>query len=131
MLKNSYLYFNKPASNERNFSKEQAMPVNHRAGTYVISSVAGEEYRAFIPRPLPPDPPLSLSVDDYDLMEKANRALGRLDGLATLLPDTSLFLYFFVGASGFSVGTSPRSLLASRITLPCERELPSGIWPDF
>jgi hypothetical protein len=37
----------------------------------------------------------------------------------------------FVGASGFSVGTSHRSLLASRITLPCERGLPSGIWPDF
>ena len=35
------------------------------------------------------------------------------------------------GASGFSVGTSHRSLLASRITLPCERGLPSGIWPDF
>ena len=29
-------------------------------------------------------------------MEKANRALGRLDGVATLLPDTSLFIYFFV-----------------------------------
>lgn len=72
------------------------MPASYRAGTYIISSVAGEECRAFIPRPLPPDPPLSLSVEDYDLMEKANRALGRLDGLATLLPDTSLFLYFFV-----------------------------------
>ena len=72
------------------------MPVSYRPGTYAISSVAGEEYRAFIPRSLPPDPPLSLSGEDYDLMEKANRALGRLDGLATLLPDTSLFLYFFV-----------------------------------
>jgi len=29
-------------------------------------------------------------------MEKANRALGRLDGVVTLLPDTSLFIYFFV-----------------------------------
>ncbi|HWQ35452.1 MAG TPA: Fic/DOC family N-terminal domain-containing protein [Blastocatellia bacterium] len=29
-------------------------------------------------------------------MERANRALGRLDGLAMLLPDTSLFIYFYV-----------------------------------
>lgn len=32
----------------------------------------------------------------FELMEKANWALGRLDGLATLLPDTSLFLYFYL-----------------------------------
>jgi Fic family protein len=71
------------------------MMPDHRSGKYVSSSVAGEECRAFIPPPLPPDPPLSLTADDYDLMEKANRALGRLDGVATLLPDTSLFIYFF------------------------------------
>lgn len=29
-------------------------------------------------------------------MEQANRALGRLDGLTALLPDTSLFIYFYV-----------------------------------
>ena len=29
-------------------------------------------------------------------MEKANRALGRLDGVTTLLPDASLFIYFYV-----------------------------------
>jgi hypothetical protein len=56
---------------------------DHRSGTYVRSSVAGEECRAFIPPPLPPDPPLSLTAEDHDLIEKANRALGRLDGLAT------------------------------------------------
>lgn len=72
------------------------MMPDHRSGTYVSSSVAGEECRAFIPPPLPPVPPLSLTAEDYDLMEKANRALGRLDGVATLLPDTSLFIYFFV-----------------------------------
>jgi hypothetical protein len=43
LLKNIYLYFNKMADNERNFSKEQAMPVSYRAGTYAISSVAGQE----------------------------------------------------------------------------------------
>ncbi|MBC8141555.1 MAG: Fic family protein [Armatimonadetes bacterium] len=31
-----------------------------------------------------------------DLSEQANRAVGRLDGLSLLLPDISLFLYFYI-----------------------------------
>jgi len=31
-----------------------------------------------------------------DLLEQANRALGRLDGIGTLLPDTRLFLYSYI-----------------------------------
>lgn len=65
-------------------------------GTYVTTATAGESVRAFIPNPLPPDPPIQLADRDHDLIEKANRALGRLDGIATLLPDVSLFLYFYV-----------------------------------
>jgi len=53
-------------------------------------------YRAFIPAPLPPEPPLRLTDELHDLLERANRALGRLDGLATLLPDPALFLYLYV-----------------------------------
>jgi Fic family protein len=45
---------------------------------------------------LPPDPALQLSDELHDLLERANRALGRLDGLATLLPDPTLFLYLYV-----------------------------------
>lgn len=65
-------------------------------GTYITTSTAGESVRAFVPRPLPPDPPIQLVDRDHDLIEKACRALGRLDGIATLLPDVSLFLYFYV-----------------------------------
>jgi Fic family protein len=65
-------------------------------GTYVTTSTAGESVRAFVPNPLPPDPPIKLTDRDHDLIEKANRALGRLDGITTLLPDISLFLYFYV-----------------------------------
>jgi Fic family protein len=53
-------------------------------------------YVAFIPQPLPPEPPLWLSDDLQDLLERANRAVGRLDGLATLLPDPALFLYLYI-----------------------------------
>ena len=68
----------------------------HRSGTYRVCSAVGESYKAFIPHPLPPDPPLQLSGDDADLIERANRALGRLDGVTTMLPDTNLFLYLYV-----------------------------------
>lgn len=65
-------------------------------GTYVKCSTAGEAFLAFVPAPLPPEPPLALNEGDHDLMEKANRALGRLDGLTALLPDSSVFLYGYV-----------------------------------
>jgi Fic family protein len=65
-------------------------------GTYVTTSTAGESVQAFVPNPLPPDPPIEFTDRDHDLIEKANRALGRLDGTTTLLPDVSLFLYFYV-----------------------------------
>jgi Fic family protein len=65
-------------------------------GTYVKCSTAGEAFHAFVPAPLPPEPPLILNEGDQDLMEQANRSLGRLDGLTTLLPDSSIFLYGYV-----------------------------------
>jgi len=67
-----------------------------KAGTYRVGSTAGETFKAYIPEPLPPAPPLKLTGQHYDLLEKANRALGRLDGMTLLLPNTSLFLYFYV-----------------------------------
>ncbi|MEL7362803.1 MAG: Fic family protein [Bacteroidota bacterium] len=63
-------------------------------GTYRSLTVGGETVRAFIPDPLPPV--LDLGQADYDLMERANRALGRLDGVSALLPDRELFLYLYV-----------------------------------
>lgn len=66
------------------------------SGRYLTTSTVGEEVRAFIPNPLPPAGGLELSGEDYELMERANRALGRLDGVTTLLPETGLFLYLYV-----------------------------------
>ena len=72
------------------------MGIKRQTGTHFISSTAGESFRAFIPFPLPPNPPLQFDDNLQDLIEKANRSLGRLDGLTDLLPDISLFLYFYV-----------------------------------
>jgi Fic family protein len=65
-------------------------------GTYIQVPSPGEPYRAFVPAPLPPAPSLEFTAADHDLVERASRALGRLDGLTALLPDTSLFIYAYV-----------------------------------
>lgn len=71
--------------------------VQRNTGTYVESSRAGSRYRAFVPAPLPPSPPLDLSQPDMIARkERADQALGRLDGITLLLPDPTLFLYQYV-----------------------------------
>lgn len=55
-----------------------------------------DAFSAFVPAPLPPAPPLNLTTADHALIERANRALGKLDGMTSLLPDTSLFIYAYV-----------------------------------
>lgn len=65
-------------------------------GDYQRASLAGVPYRAFVPAPLPPAPPLAWTPELEDLRDKSNRALGRLDGIAGVLPGTSLFLYQYV-----------------------------------
>lgn len=68
-----------------------------KTGHYVIVSTVGEECKAYIPAPLPPaDFNALLSNIDFDLQERANRALGRLDGLSALIPDISLFIYAYI-----------------------------------
>lgn len=66
-----------------------------RLGHYIVTAVGGEQVRAFVPPPLPPNPPLQIE-SLYGLLEEANRALGRLDGVTSILPDTPLFLYMYV-----------------------------------
>ncbi len=69
--------------------------LNQRLGRYVTQEGGGEVVRAFVPPPLPPDPPVRLDGLQL-LLEQANQSLGRLDGLASVLPDLSLFLYTYV-----------------------------------
>lgn len=66
-----------------------------RSGEYVTCSVTGESYQAYIPSPLPPSPPLHME-EIYPLLDQANIAIGRLDGISITVPDPSLFLYMYV-----------------------------------
>jgi Fic family protein len=59
-------------------------------------SGSSERLSAFLPKPLPPNPALLFDTSLVDDLELANRALGRLDALSTLLPDPSLFLYLYI-----------------------------------
>lgn len=66
-------------------------------GHYVSGSLAGSRYQAFIPDGLPPEPPLDFSSQDLVARkERADQALGRLDGITLMLPDPELFLYQYV-----------------------------------
>lgn len=68
---------------------------NNRIGTYVLKNFKDESFRAYVPPPLPPDPPLALRPL-LSSLDQANQTLGRLDGLASILPDPSLFIYLYV-----------------------------------
>ena len=66
-----------------------------RLGQKVTISTIGEKAEAFVPPRLPPTP--GVQMDGlYRKLESANRALGRLDGVTSILPDTPLFLYMYV-----------------------------------
>ena len=65
-------------------------------GRHEVTTTVGERVEAFVPEALPPRPPLDLSGDLNVLVERAALALGRLDSVSMLLPDTALFLYSYV-----------------------------------
>jgi len=65
-------------------------------GHYVSVSTVGEKVKAFVPAPLPPDPPIVWSPELRERFDQTLLALGRLDSVSTLLPDTSLLLYTYI-----------------------------------
>ncbi|NPU95265.1 MAG: Fic family protein [Gammaproteobacteria bacterium] len=65
-------------------------------GRYVSISTVGEKAQAFVPAPLPPRPPIDWTPELRSKFDQALLALGRLDSVSTLLPETSLFLYMYV-----------------------------------
>jgi len=64
-----------------------------RAGRYVVQP---EGYRAFVPRPLPPDPPVSVDSTLLTLLSRADGNLGKLNGATETLPNPDLFVLMYV-----------------------------------
>lgn len=65
-------------------------------GRYVTVSTVGEKVQAFVPSSLPPRPTIDWTPELRSKFDQALLALGRLDSVSTLLPETSLFLYMYV-----------------------------------
>ena len=65
-------------------------------GRYVPVTTAGEPFLAFVPTPLPPEPPVEWSAALRKRFDAALVAIGRLDAITALLPNASLLLYSFV-----------------------------------
>lgn len=64
-----------------------------RSGLYVAQSSG---YRAFIPKPLPPEPAIEVDDEIMRLLSEANLAVGRLDGIAQNVPEPDLFVAMYV-----------------------------------
>jgi Fic family protein len=64
-----------------------------RAGRYTRQPTG---YQSFMPKPLPPNPPITWDADLLQTLSDADRAVGRLDGLARSLPNRDLFVAMYV-----------------------------------
>jgi Fic family protein len=73
--------------------KSSILTAPGRSGVYVRQPTG---YRAFIPAPLPPKPPVSNDGALQRLLSQADFALGRLDGSIQILPNPDLFVFMYV-----------------------------------
>jgi Fic family protein len=66
-----------------------------RCGQYTTQSSGKSKYKAFVPNPLP----FKVKMDNVlqSLLSEADQALGRLDGIAELLPDVDFFVLMYIG----------------------------------
>lgn len=67
--------------------------MDNRAGTFIIQPTG---YKSFKPKKLPPEPPISYDSEMIELLSRADRMLGRLDGVTETLPDPELFVAMYV-----------------------------------
>lgn len=70
--------------------------MNRVTGTYEEVFIQGRRTEAFVPNPLPPTPSIEWTPDLSERRDEANQALGRLDGIARILPEKKLFIYQYV-----------------------------------
>lgn len=100
-----------------------------RAGRYVQQPGG---FRAFIPNPLPPEPPITINVNLQKLLSEADFALGRLDGAIQTLPNPDLFVFMYVRKEAVlssqieGTQSSLQNLLAAEVKL-FDPEMPSDV----
>ena len=67
--------------------------MDNRAGTFITQPTG---HKSFKPKKLPPEPPISYDSEMIELLSRADRMLGRLDGVTETLPDPELFVAMYV-----------------------------------
>jgi Fic family protein len=70
--------------------------MKNRAGEYKTNLTGELQYRSFLPRPLPPIPPIELIEETVNLLSKANRSIGILEGVSRQIPNVELFVSMYV-----------------------------------
>lgn len=68
-----------------------------RAGRYVKQPTG---YQAFVPSALPPHPRITFDDAFMDVLSRADRTVGRLDGCAETLPESELFVFIYSRKEG-------------------------------
>lgn len=63
----------------------------NRLSRHISIATAGEKVEAYLPPPLPPDPPVRIG-QLHRKLDQANLAIGRLQGIASMLPDREAFI---------------------------------------
>ncbi len=104
-------------------------PAKSRLGKVETVSTVGERVTAYIPPPLPPAPAIQMESLFLPL-DRANRAIGRLGGMMSLLPEAPLFLqmYLYKEALLSSQIEGIRSSLSDLLLF--ELDEPPGSSPD-
>lgn len=93
-----------------------------RSGRFVPQ---GNSYSAFVPKPLPPTPPVELETELLSLLEQAGTELGRLDGIARVIPDPDFFVSMYVRRE--AVLSSQIEGTQSTLEDLLEREIGAGV----
>ncbi|MEK7448597.1 MAG: Fic family protein [Planctomycetota bacterium] len=70
--------------------------MNNRSGYYKDQLLGNLSYKAFIPNPLPPEPPLQFDTELTHFLSRADQAIGRLDGTIKNIPNPDLFVLMYV-----------------------------------
>ena len=70
--------------------------MDNRAGSFRTNLKGDKQYKSYLPKPLPPDPPMYLNEDLVRLLVKANRSIGILNSLSKQIPNVDLFVSMYV-----------------------------------
>ena len=70
--------------------------MKNRAGEYKTNLSGELQYKSFLPKLLPPNPPIDYDKDIIHILSKANRSLGILEGISSQVPDVDLFVSMYV-----------------------------------